>query len=105
MSHTNQLNLKGFKLVPTGNPFHEGAESFHQKCVRDEDGDKLYYINVYEYKHPRLTASALQWEVQFHLVDGNTFDVTLCTIDVDYAEVFFANIFTAMSCMKYSDWC
>lgn len=105
MSFKNQLSAKDFNLVPTGSPFHKGAASFRQKCIKGEGGEKLYYINVYEYLHPSLDTTTLQWEVQFHKPDGNSFDVTLCTVDLDYAESFFADMFTKMSCMKYSDWC
>lgn len=112
-----QQNLidKGYsKWIDDKNHFMHDTNIAYQKCFRRIDPDegytlgKKYYLTAYYYDNadlkrniPGVCDESLQWEVQFTLENGNVFDVTYCTTDIEKAEDFFANMFEKMECLGY----
>ena len=88
-------------------PPHKGAAQFCQKCVRDADGRKLYFLDVYkfEYGFPVLKES-WQMEMQFQRGDM-TVNVTvfplLDRVPLEDAETFAAEMFEKLGFDPYGE--
>lgn len=99
-----QLLDSGYKRHPACDT-EEGK--FFQKGIKDTLNKKPYYLDAY-YAEPKqlshlLLPEVIKWEAQFHLDNGNYFDIEYYTTDINEAEQFFAKMFDSMECVPA--WC
>jgi hypothetical protein len=79
----------------------------YQRCFRSPDGEKLFYVTVFEYR-PLVdspgVANVFNSESQFTSKDGHTFDVILHSWEtVTELNVFFQEIFQLLNCIPYDN--
>lgn len=80
-----------------------------QLCVRDDKGNKLYFITVAEYDNvhfpeimKHLGRYSFSPEGQFVTSKGNTFDLTMVGAkSVEQVMEFFAELYVKMNCKPY----
>ena len=115
MKIKERLLAGGFK--PFSNVFAADKDCYeesYQLKVVDDKGIK-YFINIdlYDYNQadwqhnlPSHLLDDLQgaYEVQFHLEDGNVFNVELTQDDVEKAVAFFDKMFYSMGCGYYDEY-
>lgn len=86
-----------------GQLFHE-TKWLYQKKVFDDKGIQ-YFINAYWYpeivNNDRNLREGIQWEVQFNMDDGETFEVIYSTNEVDKAERMFHTIWSDVRGIEY----
>ena len=88
----------------------KSADTLLQKCIRDKEGNRLYFINVWCYDWTKYSNHSLpdnkfsiQPDVQFDAHGDKTFDVTLhnAYAGVGEIEAFFEKVYLAMGCEPY----
>lgn len=108
MSIVEKLNKLGFEEFH--NPMKPDHRSF-QKCVKDWDCVKLYFVNVYLFdyskwqgadKLPKSLTEDLQpeWDVQFNTY-GDTFNVAWLGREPEEALEFYHKVYVNMGCDSY----
>lgn len=115
MKIKDQLLAEGFQRYkdPTVQDKQCYEESYRLKVI-DDKGIK-YFINIdlFDYKRadwqhnlPSLLLEDLQgtYDVQFHLIDGNVFDVIYPANTTKQAIAFFDKMFYATGCSYYEEY-
>jgi hypothetical protein len=96
----------------------QNGKEFLQKCIRDEVGNKKYFINIniedfrslkglyaYDKQYSNFPDFLYNADCQLNTTkSGNTFNVELLTVSsVELTEQFFEEIFQKMDCRNYED--
>lgn len=107
----NSLIEAGYnEYITEQNHLGHTTNILYQKCFRNEQCSKMYYLTVYYYdntywkeKFGSLTVDqeSLQWEAQFTLDNEEVFEVVYGTKDIQDAEQFFEKVFQNMNCVNY----
>lgn len=104
------LKEVGFKKFTQKN-FLQYTDTGWQLCVRDEEGNKKYYVTIAEYDNSKYLgitkalkyAYSYQPEGQFETEDGITFNIEMLVHNetVQDALDFFERIYCRMNCKSY----
>ena len=90
----------------------EYFKSLYQKCIRDENGNKKYYIDVLEWDlselearaGTRLTGVRYEAKAQLECKDGNTVNIEMLSgWELEDMEKFFEKMFRTGWFQKYDD--
>lgn len=99
----DQLISTGYKHCGKSAFFHPYSDYFYQKRIRSW-GDTLYFINVSYYapdeRRPEFGES-FQWDVQLHLPDSSTIELTYSSIDIECVETLVGKVYQALDCAPY----
>lgn len=99
----DQLISSGYKHCGKSVFLNPHSDYFYQKRIRSW-GDTLYFINVFYYapdeRRPEFGES-FQWEVQLHLPDSSTIELTYSSIDIECVETLVDKVYQALDCVPY----
>ncbi len=108
MKIVEQLTAEGFKSW--NNTMNPAYHSSWQLCVRNEEGVKLYFVNVDLADYSEMNGVPDSWkedlvpeyDVQFQNESG-TFDVQFFGLGKSVGEAleFYSNMFKVMNCFDY----
>jgi hypothetical protein len=100
---------KGYTL------YNQFGKDFLQKSIRDNDGNKKYFINIsiHDFRDLKSRMDHLkndfpdfgyEGDVQFNLKDDTTFNIHLLDVkSVEQVEKFYEDIFQKLDCRYYDD--
>lgn len=85
-------------FVDCGKPQFGSADKFYQKCYKDEDRSRKYFLDIYHYTltHPttREDLSGYELETQLYLKGTHeAVNMTFLNDDIDAAEEFINKLF------------
>lgn len=99
----DQLISTGYKHCGKSTFFNPHSDYFYQKRIKSW-GDTLYFINVFYYapdeRRPEFGES-FQWDVQLHLPDSTTIELTYSSIDIKQVEILIDTVYCALDCIPY----
>ena len=104
----NQLQEAGFKQFRQ-KCLWRFTDTGWQLCVRDNEGNKLYFITIAEYDNKefpgieqRAGRYSFEPEGQFVSTKGVTFDFTMIGAEsIEQVLEFFAELYVKMDCKDY----
>lgn len=95
----------GYVQYATNEVLDKYVLRMYQKCERDDNGNKLFFITVEEYPpHSHLVGCKNPFEAygQFELNSGQTVDLRMHHgWTIEQMESFFRKFFTDMDCKPY----
>lgn len=99
----NRLIASGYKHCGKSVFFNPHSDYFYQKRITSW-GDTLYFINVFYYGPMEVRpdiGESFQWEVQLHLPDSSSLDLTYSSVDIEQVEILIDTVYCALDCVPY----